>query len=171
MADGFVHLYQTGWSRVRAALRITSLGLAGAALANPATGKIHTGEWDDRDSQDFKYWLDADTDIFCTVRRVTPDVVVEEFSLDGFGGPWYEPRQDRVIHLILPQLRETGSSAVGLVADRRGSSLATDVDGIVLGGPTPVTVLPELLILEPGAADRRPEPADWGRRPGSGSNS
>ncbi|MEU7524220.1 hypothetical protein AB0A74_00640 [Saccharothrix sp. NPDC042600] len=186
MADGFVHLYQTEWSVVRAALRISSLAVAGVMLANPNTKKIHSLEWDDqrdtlvpidedvlmrwlaladRDEVSFNFWFDANTDLCYRVRRVTSEVVVEEFSLDGFGGPRYELGQDKVIRLVIDEMHRTGPAVVGLVADRWGTSLEMDIDDAVITGMTPVTIYPELLILRPEVADRHPELRDWGPRP------
>ncbi|WP_367130366.1 hypothetical protein [Saccharothrix sp. HUAS TT1] len=193
VGDGYAHLYQTGWSPERVAQRVASLQSAGGTLENPDTGLILVGEFDDRnepipaerdqlvralelsdrDSQFVTLWLGAPNDLWYVVRRVSPDVVVEEFGLSGFrqpepfvhSGVVPEMTQDEVIHLVLGWMGALGSAALGLLADRWGSSLEIDLDDVVLGGPTPVTIRPDLLVLQPQVADRHPELADWGRRP------
>ncbi|MEV6442352.1 hypothetical protein [Amycolatopsis sp. NPDC051716] len=77
-----------------------------------------------------------DADVICTLTRLG-DVVVEYYSLDGFGGPVYRKGQDTVIRPLPAEFRATGPSAIGLVADRWGPSQETDLDDIVTGGPTP----------------------------------
>ncbi|MGM1061539.1 hypothetical protein [Saccharothrix sp. Mg75] len=193
MADGYVHLYRTDWSPERVTQRIASVEAAGGTLENPDTGLIITGEFDDRnepipadrdrlvrelaladrDTGSVTFWLGAPNDLFYTVRRVSPDVVVEQFDLVGFrqpepfthSGVVPEMTQDEVIHLVLGWMGEVGQAAVGLLADRWGGSLEIDLDDVVLGGPTPVTTRPDVLVLRPEVADRHPELADWGRRP------
>lgn len=192
MADGYVHLYRTGWSPERVDQRVASVAAAGGTVENPDTGLIITGEFDDRnepvpvdrdelvralaladrDTQSVTFWLGVSNDLFYTVRRVSPEVVVEQFDLVGFrhpepfvhSGVVPEMTQDEVIHLVLGWMRELGSEAVGLLVDRWGSSLEIDVDDVVLGGPTPVTIRPDLVVLRPEVADLHPELADWGRR-------
>jgi hypothetical protein len=192
VADGYVHLYRTDWSPERAVERVASVEAAGGTLENPATGRIITGEFDDdgepvpaqrdhvlrtlgltdRDTRSVTFWLGAADDLFYTVRRVSPSVVVEEFSLVGFRQP--EPfvhagvvpgvPQNQVIGLVLGWMSQLGPAAVGLLADRWDGSLEIDLDDVVLGGPTPVTIRPDLLLLEPEVADRHTELADHGRR-------
>jgi hypothetical protein len=107
----------------------------------------------------FQYWMtdDADADVISSVRRVGGDVVVEYYSLDGFGGPVYRKGQDTVIRRLLAEFRATEDSAV----DRWGTSGEDDQDDIVIGGPTPVTIVPELMVLRPEVARLHPELPTW----------
>ncbi|GAA3439229.1 hypothetical protein [Kutzneria kofuensis] len=181
MSDGFVRLYRRGWSPESARRRVESLAAAGLVLGHPDTGRITAisgepetiGEQVELDRADllaamgslgdkrftFQYWLadDRDADVICTLGRVGPDVVVEDYDLDGLGGPVHRIGQDGVIRRLLAEFQATGAAAVGLVVDRWGPSLDTDLDDIVVGGPTPVTVWPELLVLRPEVAHRHPE--------------
>ncbi|MET8997060.1 hypothetical protein [Amycolatopsis sp. Hca4] len=182
MSDGFVRLYRRDWSPEQARRRVDSLAAAGMVLSHPRTGRITaiSGEWEtigeqvemDREGLlaamaalpegeqfTFQYWMadDEDADVVCTLTRLSADVVVEDYDLDGFGGGIARTGQDTVIRPLLAEFRATGPAAVGLVVDRWGPSLDTDLDDIVTGGPTPVTVTPELLVLRPEVAARHPE--------------
>ncbi len=180
MNDGFVRLYRRDWSPEQVHRRVDSLAAAGLVPGHVRTGRITalSGEWEtcgeqvemDADSLlaamaglgekqfAFQYWMadDEDADVICTLTRLG-DVVVEDYSLDGFGGPVHRKGQDTVIRPLLAEFRATGPSAIGLVVDRWGPSLETDLDDIVTGGPTPVTVTPELMVLQPEVARRHPE--------------
>jgi hypothetical protein len=70
----------------------------------------------------FQYWLtdDEDADVICTLSRVGADVVVEDYGLDGFGGPIARTGQNTVISRVPAEFRATGPAAVGLVVDRWG---------------------------------------------------
>jgi hypothetical protein len=177
MNDGFVRLYRRDWSAEQVRRRVASLAAAGLVLGHVRTGRITalSGEWEtcgeqvemDRDGLlaamaglgekqfTFQYWMadDEDAGVVCTLTRLG-DVVVEDYSLDGFGGPVYRKGQDTVIRPLLAEFRATGPSAIGLVVDRWGPSLETDLDDIVTGGPTPVTITPELMVLQPEVARR-----------------
>jgi hypothetical protein len=182
MSDGFVRLYRRNWSPEQVRRRVDSLAERGMVLRHPRTGRITaiSGEWETQGEQvemdregllaamaalperkefTFQYWMtdDEDAGVTCTLARVGADVVVEDYDLDGFGGPVYRKGQDTVIRRILAEFRATGPAAVGLVVDRWGPSLDTDLDDIVTGGPTPVTVTPELMVLRPEVAGRHPE--------------
>ncbi|MEU4251522.1 hypothetical protein AB0F15_29320 [Amycolatopsis sp. NPDC026612] len=182
MTDGFVRLYRRDWSPEQARRRVDSLAAAGMVLRHPRTGRITaiSGEWEtcgeqvemDRDSLPaamaglgekqftFQYWMtdDEDADVVCTLSRVGADVVVEDYGLDGFGGPIWRKGENTVIRRVLAEFRATGPSAIGLVVDRWGPSLDTDLDDIVTGGPTPVSITPELMVLQPEIARRNFEP-------------
>ncbi|MDX3188941.1 hypothetical protein PV458_11090 [Streptomyces sp. MN03-5084-2B] len=177
MTYGSVRIYRRDWTPEQVHRRVGSLAAAGMVLRHTRTGRITaiSGEWEtcgeqvemDRESLlaamiglgeesfTFQYWMtdDEDADVTCTLTRIG-DVVVEDYDLDGFGGPVYRKGQDTVIRPLLAEFRATGSSAVGLVVDRWGPALDTDLDDIVTGGPTPVTVTPELMVLRPGIARR-----------------
>ncbi|GAA2692900.1 hypothetical protein LV78_002719 [Actinosynnema pretiosum] len=104
MSDGFMEVYQTGWSAERAAARVAALEAAGAVMANPV-GVILTGDYDDqgepipvqreevvrrlalqdRESQYVVWWLGPYDSFSYTVYQVTPEVVLEQFSLPGSG--------------------------------------------------------------------------------------
>ncbi|GHG13539.1 MULTISPECIES: hypothetical protein [Amycolatopsis] len=181
MTYGSVRLYRRDWSPEQVHRRVDSLAAAGMVLGHLRTGRITalSGEWEtcgeqvemDRESLlaamigldekqfTFQYWMtgDEDADVTCTLTRLG-DVVVEDYDLDGFGGPVYRKGQDTVIRPLLAEFRATGPSAVGLVVDRWGPALDTDLDDIVTGGPTPVTVVPELMVLRPDIARRNFEP-------------
>lgn len=187
MADGFVRLYSTGWSPVRAALRIASLEVAGVGLVNPNTKQIHGDEYTDetctalaavdedelmralaladpeRERVTVKFWFPDGADLVWSVSRGVHGVVIEEFDLDGFGGPSYQLGQDVVIRMVLDEMDRTGADVVGLVVDRWGGSLEMDLDDAVITGVTPVTEQPELLVLRPGVAELHPElkERDW----------
>jgi hypothetical protein len=174
MADGFVRLYRRDWTPEQVRRRVDSLAATGMVLAYPGTGRItaidEIGEQVEmfRDeliaamaglgdkSFTFQYWLedDQDADVVCTLRPVGDDVVVETYYLDGFGGPVYRKGQDTVIRRLLAEFRATGESAVGLIVDRWGESAADELDDIVLGRPAPITVVPELYVLQPDIALR-----------------
>lgn len=181
MSDGFVRLYRRDWSPAAAAQRVESLAGRGLVPGYPGTGRITaiSGEWEtigeqvemDRDGLlaamgslgdkqfTFQYWVadEQDSAVFCTLARISAEVVVEDYSLDGLGGPVYRKGQDVVIRRLLAEFHATGPAAVGLVVDRWGPSLETDLDDIVVGGPTPVTIVPELLVLRPEVAAQHPE--------------
>ncbi|MFF1608320.1 hypothetical protein ACFVYA_11110 [Amycolatopsis sp. NPDC058278] len=181
MSYGFVRLYRRDWTPEQVRRRVDSLAAAGMVLSHPRTGRITaiSGAWEtigeqvemDRDGLlaamaglgekgfTFQYWMtdDEDADVICTLRQAGDGVVVEDYGLDGFGGPVYRKGQDTVIRPLLAEFRATGSAAVGLVVDRWGPSQETDLDDIVTGGPTPVTITPELMVLRPEVAHRHPE--------------
>ncbi|MEU5266036.1 hypothetical protein [Amycolatopsis sp. NPDC021455] len=176
-----MQLYRRDWSPEQVLRRVDSLAAAGMALRHPRTGRITAisgeretcGEQVEMDRHSllaamsglaekqftFQYWMtgDEDADVLCTLGRADAGVVVEHYSLDGFGGPVWRKGQDTVIRRLLAEFRATGPAAVGLVVDRWGPSLEIDLDDVVLGGPTPVTVGPELLVLRPEVARRHPE--------------
>ncbi|MDS0139738.1 MULTISPECIES: hypothetical protein [unclassified Amycolatopsis] len=184
MSDGFVRLYRRDWTPEQVHRRVDSLAAAGMVLSHPRTGRITaiSGEGETIGEQvemnragllaamaglgekqfTFQYWLtdDEDADVVCTVRQAGDGVVVEDYGLDGFGGPVHRKGQDTVIRRILAEFRATGPAAVGLVVDRWGPSLDTDLDDIVTGGPTPVTITPELMVLRPEIARRHFEPGE-----------
>ncbi|MGW4060515.1 hypothetical protein ACWEGE_19675 [Amycolatopsis sp. NPDC004747] len=180
MTYGSVRMYRRDWSPEQVHRRVDSLAAAGMVLGHVRTGRITalSGEWEtcgeqvemDREgllaamiglkkSFTFQYWMadDEDADVTCTLTRLG-EVVVEDYDLDGFGGPVYRKGQDTVIRPLLAEFRATGPAAVGLVVDRWGPALDTDLDDIVTGGPTPVTVTPELMVLRPEIARRHFEP-------------
>ncbi|MFC0542720.1 hypothetical protein [Kutzneria chonburiensis] len=173
MSDGFVRLYRRDWTPARVRRRVDSLAATGMVLAYPGTGRItafdEIGEQVEMFREEllaamaavgdkhftFRYWLEDDPDatVIASVRRVGGDVVVEEYSLDGFGGPVYRKGQDTVIRRLLAEFRAT-ESAIGLIVDRWGPSGEDDQDDIVIGGPARVTVVPELMVLRPDIARR-----------------
>lgn len=179
MTYGFVRLYRRDWTPEQVRRRVDSLAATGMVLGR--TGRITAlgGEWEtigeqvemDREGLlaamaglgekqfTFRYWMtdDEDADVVCTLTRLGDGVVVEDYGLDGFGGSIARTGQDTVIRPLLAQFRATGPAAAGLVVDRWGPSLDTDLDDIVTGGPTPVTVTPELMVLRPEVAHRHPE--------------
>ncbi|WAL68834.1 hypothetical protein ORV05_14040 [Amycolatopsis cynarae] len=182
MTDGFVRLYRREWTPEQVLRRVDSLAASGMVLGYPPTGRITaiSGEWETMGEQvemtregvlaamaglgekqfTFQYWLtdtEEEASVICTLSRVGADVVVKDYSLDGFGGPVYRLGQNTVIRRILAEFRATGQAAVGLVVGRWGPSKDTDLDDIVTGGPTPVTIVPELLVLRPEIARRHPE--------------
>ncbi|MFB9689353.1 hypothetical protein [Amycolatopsis plumensis] len=132
------------WETIGEQVEMDREGLLAAMSALPE-GKQFT----------FQYWMTGDEDagVTCTLTRLG-DVVVEDYDLDGFGLPVYRKGQDTVIRPLLAEFRATGPSAVALVVDRWGPALDTDLDDIVTGGPTPVTVTPELMVLRPDIARR-----------------
>ncbi|WAL68833.1 hypothetical protein ORV05_14035 [Amycolatopsis cynarae] len=161
--------------------RVDSLAASGMVLGYPPTGRITalSREWETAGEQiemtrdgllaamaglgkepfSFQYWLtdtEDEASVICLLSQVGADVVVEDYSLDGFGGPVYRLGQNTVIRRILAEFRAT-PSAVGLIVDRWGESKETDLDDIVTGGPTPVTIVPELLVLRPEVARLHPE--------------
>jgi hypothetical protein len=180
MSDGFVQLYRRDWTPERVLRRVDSLAATGMVLGYPRTGRITaiSGEWETAGEQvemtregllaamaglgekhfTFQYWLTdvEDADVTCMLSRVGADVVAEHYYLDGFGGPVYRIGQNTVIRRILAEFRATGPAAVGLIVDRWGESKENDLDDIVTGGPTPVTVVPELMV-QPEIARRHPE--------------
>ena len=181
MTDEFVRLYRQDWTPEQVQRRVDSLAATGMVLGHPRTGRITaiSGEWETIGEQvemtrddllaamselagkqfTFQYWIvdDEDADVTCTLRRIDEDVVAETYYIDGFGGPVYRLGQNTVIRRLLAEFRATGPAAVGLVVDRWGPSLEIDLDDIVTGGPTPMTVVPELLVLQPEIAHRHPE--------------
>ncbi len=184
MSYGFVRLYRRDWSPEQVRKRVDSLAAAGMVLRHPRTGRITaiSGEWETMGEQvemdregllagmaglaekqfTFQYWMtdDEDADVICTLGRVGADVVVEHYNLDGFGGPVARTGQNTVIRPLLAEFQATGPASVGLVVDRWGPSLDTDLDDIVTGGPTPVTITPELMVLRPEIARRNFEPGE-----------
>ncbi|WP_027945606.1 hypothetical protein [Amycolatopsis taiwanensis] len=182
MTYGFVRLYRRDWTPEQVLRRVDSLAATGMVLGYPRTGRITalSGEWETAGEQiemtreallaamaglgekrfTFQYWLtdtEEEASVICTLGRVGADVVVEDYGLDGFGGPVYRIGQNTVIRRILAEFRATGPAAVGLIVDRWGESKAIDLDDIVTGGPTAMTVVPELLVLQPEIARRHPE--------------
>ncbi len=183
MTYGFVRLYRRDWSPEQVGRRVESLAATGMVLRHPRTGRITalSGEWEtigeqvemDRESLlsamaglgekefTFQYWMtdDEDADVVCTLTRIGAGVVVEHYNLDGFGGPIARTGENTVIRRLLAEFRATGPAAVGLVVDRWGVSLDIDLDDVVTGGPTPVSITPELMVLRPEIARRNFEPA------------
>lgn len=165
MSGGFVRIYQTGWSPDRAAARISSLARSGITLVHPVLGQVRG--WDaerdepvsfaeddvrrwlelvHRDCVDFQFWFDADHDLGYRAERLRPDVVVEEFVLDGTD-------RAEVVRLMHAEVERLGSDVVGFVVDQWGDSLEFDLDDAVLTGGTPVSVAPDLLLVRPEVAE------------------
>ncbi|EWM13401.1 hypothetical protein KUTG_03705 [Kutzneria sp. 744] len=173
-----MRLYRRDWTPEQVARRVDSLAAAGMVLPHARTKRITaiSGQWEtigeqvemDRDSLlaamaavgdehfTFQYWMadDEDADVATSVRRVNDEVVVEDYGLDGFGGPVYRKGENTVIRPLLAEFQATGTSAVGLVVDRWGTTGIDDQDDIVVGGPSRVTIVPELYVLRPDIALR-----------------
>lgn len=103
----------------------------------------------------------ADLDVPRAVRRVSAEAVVEEFTL---ARPAEPDAQDRAIGQVLTRARQLGDALLGVVVDRTGTARALDLDGVVLGRPVPVDLVPDLLVLRPEVAVRHPELSRFGVR-------
>lgn len=173
-------------------------------MESPITGLIRIGEFDeenesipgdrndvirrlaldDRDEQFLVWWLSPHHDLQYSARRVSSDVVVEEFDLSVFPRPdvavppswvrtvpeWvgdappYEISQDEVITFVLTQLKQIEDSVTGMFVDRRAITEEIDMDAVVLGGDEFIAIRPDMLLIQAEFADRHPELASWERR-------
>lgn len=160
MADGFIYWYEVGWSARRAAARIAGFEAAGWSVSHLVNGNITEVTLDGDVVIDqaqllrgvgldhvtefhFKYWYDSeDGDIYCRIRRVAGDLVVQEFGIDGFT----MAERDAIAVDVLAAAVAAGESTRGIVVDRLGYAEDIDWDAVVLG-TEPVTIVPDLLGL------------------------
>ncbi|HEX4221758.1 MAG TPA: hypothetical protein VHZ97_05315 [Pseudonocardiaceae bacterium] len=148
MSDGFLFWYESDWTPQRARERVGRLDAAGLSLAYPGTGRITAispeGEQTPVDRPtllrraavdaaaafSFQYWLDVDIDVFCTVERLAPDLVVQRLYLDGL-----TMRQTLlVIRIVQEEVRAAAGSTRGLIVDRTGGSVDKDWDAVIAIG-------------------------------------
>jgi hypothetical protein len=182
MSDGFLFWYEHGWGPQRAAARIAGLEAAGLMLGHPGDGRVTaiSGEPDSLGEQievdratvlrraavdtnsefSFQYWIDADIDVFCTVRRIAADSVVQQMYLDGLS----VAQQDFVVGAVLEQIRASPGQTFGIIVDRRGGSVGEDWDAIVGGTAHRVAVRADLVGLQRSVAVRHPELGHGGSR-------
>lgn len=155
MTSGYVRWYARPWSAPRA---IGWAAAAGLSVVNPVTRRVTAvdavGDFvpttpealtaalslDGSDRCSFQYWLDGGTDVYCRVRRVSGEVVVQEFALDGLEAG----ERDQVVRGLVSAFRTAQGVTEALVVDRSGVAEDVRWDDVVAGA-TP-SVLPDLLV-------------------------
>jgi len=138
----------------------------GLTLVNPASGRItaisETGDqvevsrnWlaskiGSAETVGFQWWFDQSTDLYCRF-RFTPDVLVEEYALDGLG-----EKLTSVKEVLIGRFRKLvrNNSARGLVLDTSGVTEGYDWDDFFLGRSNLAIELPDVLGIERSDADR-----------------
>jgi hypothetical protein len=178
MSDGFLFWYEHGWDPPRVAARIAGLEAARFMLEHPGNGRITAisaeteslGEQVELDRASvlreaalnssaefsFQYWIDADIDVFCTMRRIGAESVVQQMYLDGLS----VARQDFVVGAVFEQIMASPGQNFGIIVDRRGGSVGEDWDAIVGGAPHRVAVCADLVGLRRSVAVHHPELGD-----------
>ncbi len=175
MSDGFLFWYESGWTPQHARERVAALEAAGMWLTHPSTGRIteisseeaSLGEQVDIDRVtllrrpavesetdfSFQYWIGVDIDVFCTIVRLAPDLVVQRLYLDGLTTD--EIRF--VVGIVADQIRAGAGRTLGLIVDKRGGSADEDWDAIVAGAPERVAVRANVVGLPRAVAALHPE--------------
>jgi hypothetical protein len=151
--SGFIHWYENGWSAGRAdrtVARIESLGLTLSDPEAERAGLLERLALTDTNAVDIEYWLDEETALYCRFRRVGPDLVAQEFDLDGLS----TVEQNQLVTGIVELFGEDAGNTVGFVVDRSGCSQDVEWDDVVLGHPKIVTVRPDVLALPAELVDR-----------------
>ncbi|MEV6603459.1 hypothetical protein [Kutzneria sp. NPDC051319] len=151
--SGFIHWYENGWSTARAdrtVARIESLGLTLSDPAAQRAGLLERLALSECAAVDVEYWLDEETALYCRFRRVSEDVVAQEFDLDGLS----TVEQHQLVTGIVELFNEDAANTVGFVVDRSGGSQDVEWDDVVLGLPRIVTVRPDVLALPAALVDR-----------------
>ncbi|MEV5713333.1 hypothetical protein AB0L41_05520 [Amycolatopsis mediterranei] len=134
MTYGFVRLYRRDWSPGQVRRRVDSLAAAGMVLGHLRTGRITalSGEWETCGEQ---VGMDRDG-----VLAAMAGLGEKQFTFQY----WMADDEDADVVCTLTRLGDV------VVEDY-------DLDDIMTGGPTPVTVTPELMVLPPEVARLHPE--------------
>lgn len=151
--SGFIHWYENGWSTARADRTVARIESLGLALPDPQTqraGLLERLALTESAAVDVEYWLDAETALYCRFRRVSEEVVAQEFDLDGLS----TVEQHQLVTGIIELFNEDATNTVGFVVDRSGGSQDVEWDDVVLGHPKIVTVRPDVLALPAELVDR-----------------
>jgi hypothetical protein len=151
--SGFIHWYENGWSAARADRTVARIESLGLTLSDPQQQRADLLErlaLTDRAAADVEYWLDEETALYCRFRRVSEDVVAQEFDLDGLS----TVEQHQLVTGIVELFNEDAANTVGFVVDRSGNSQDVEWDDVVLGQPRIVTVRPDTLALPAELVDR-----------------
>ena len=151
--SGFIHWYENGWSAARAdrtVARIESLGLTLSDPQQQRADLLDRLALTDCAAVDAEYWLDEETALYCRFRRVSEDVVAQEFDLEGLS----TVEQHQLVAGIVELFNEDAANTVGFVVDRSGNSQDVEWDDVVLGQPRIVTVRPDTLALPAELVDR-----------------
>ncbi len=91
----------------------------------------------------FQLWFSDDTDIICSFRRISDDIVVHAYGLDGLDMSERERTVEWSINRFKQKANE--SNAVLLVVDRYGISWDYDWDAVVRGEVEAPERLPEVV--------------------------
>ncbi|MBF6127782.1 hypothetical protein [Nocardia brasiliensis] len=175
MSNGFILRYVEAWSMDKAARLLAELEYLGFHLGNPATGAISelSADWETmgeqvfvsrdeleadlslqtRDQLNFQIWLDYQTDISSTIRRVGNGLAVQDFSLDGLT---LEEERTSVEKLSATVLRPSVDLCAAVV-DTRGVTEELNWDSIVSGAPILIDPRPELVALAQSVDTRHEE--------------
>jgi hypothetical protein len=165
MTAGFIYQYEVGWTKNAASAVLSSFEGLGLHIRNPSDGRVVavSNEWEsmgepivtdehslvdrlalnNRSEQSFNYWVEADVNVYCRVRRVASELVVQEYALDGL----MPAQQDFVVRAIISIFLQRLATAVGLVVDRTGVSEDTDWDQVILANPVRMLEVPDLLVV------------------------
>lgn len=172
MSNGFIVSYLSTWSLDKARSVIEALAADGIGVTHPCIGTVfvidvtpatpygedvYTDESGltqrlllaDRDEQNFKFWLDADTNLFCLVRRLAGDAVALEFDLDGLGSGGIPRVVDVVARMSL-----SDADLIGLVIDISGGSDGCDWDQIIANASGDIEIIPDLVVVRRAAGER-----------------
>lgn len=150
--SGFIHWYENGWSAARAGRTVARVESLGLTLSDPGTERsalLTRLSLIEATSIDLEYWLDEETALYCRFRRVSQEVVAQEFDLDGLSAV----EQHQLVRGIAELFGEDSTNTVGFVVDRSGCSQDVEWDEVVLGHPKIVTVRPDVLALPTAVID------------------
>lgn len=138
-----------------------SISVTGAQLANPWNGKItridDEGEQTEITRGDlelalegwpavtFQFWLSDDTDLTCSFRRLSRDLYVHAYGLNGLD----QAERDRVTKWVLRrfEILATDRRAALLVVDEHGATADYDWDLFLEGRLMYPAVMPELVFV------------------------
>lgn len=144
--SGFIHWYEKDWSAasaVRAIARAESLGLT---LATPETRKTALADrlaLTESKLETLEYQVRADQHLYCGIRRVDNDIVVQEFDFYELSATDCHDLFSGIVQLF----NQDHQNTVGFIADRTGISSEVEWDDVVLGKATIVTTRPDILAL------------------------
>ncbi|MFI8434843.1 hypothetical protein ACIGJO_14005 [Streptomyces sp. NPDC079020] len=175
MSTGFFYSYHLGWTRLDAQTLLGDLEAEGLRLAHPATGRTVLVSQDSAsagarspvtreqllsiaglqrlDEIGFRLWVGGATDVLVRVRRARRGAVAVEFGL----GELPPEEQDRAVSAIRRTIGRASVLCIGFVVDRRGTTSATDWDGVVIDGAAPLDEWPDVVAVREEIAAAHPQ--------------
>ncbi|MEI7033254.1 hypothetical protein [Streptomyces pratensis] len=172
---GFFYSYHLGWTRLDARTLLGDLEAEGLRPAHPVTGRtvlvsldpgsrgarspvtrdqlLSIADLQRLDEIGFRLWADRNLDLLVRIRRARAGVVAVEFSIGELPGP----EREHAVGAIRRTVGRASVLCIGFVVDRSGATAATDWDGVVIDGGTPIDVWPDALAVRDGTAARHPQ--------------
>lgn len=175
MSAGFFYSYHLGWTRLDAQTLLGDLEAEGLRLAHPATGRTVLVSQDSVSAGarspvtreqllsiaglqrlaeiGFRLWVGGSMDVLVRIRRARSGAVAVEFGL----GELPPVEQDRVVSAIRRTIGRASVLCIGFVVDRRGTTAATDWDGVVIDGAAYLDEWPDVVAVREEIASGHPQ--------------